>query len=118
MSVADPVPSPALLAARAEAELARTRFTDTLGELQHRLAPSTLARNAWDGVRDKGEAVAEQTVEFALEKPAVAGAAAAAVAAFVIRRPIGRLVRRIFRRKPKVRTVPAVPHSAEHARSS
>ncbi len=106
------VPTPALLTAKAEAERSKTRFMATLGEVQDRLAPATIARNAWDGVRDKSEEVAEQTlvlargkaeeaIEFSREKPAVAGTIAGVLAAYAIRKPLARGFRRLFRKTPR-----------------
>lgn len=94
---------PKLLRARGEAALAKDRLLATVHEVQERLAPATIARNAWEGVRDKGEAVAEQTVDLARRKPALPIAAGGALVAFAVRRPVGRLLRRIFRRKPRVK---------------
>lgn len=94
-------PDPKLLRARSEAALAKERLMATVHEVQDRLAPATIARNAWEGVRDKGEAVAEQTVDLARRKPALPIAAGGAIVAFAVRRPVGRLLGRIFRRKPR-----------------
>ena len=96
-------PDPKLLRAKGEAALAKDRLLATLHEVQDRLAPSTIARNAWEGVRDKGEAVAEQTVELARRQPALPIAAGGAIVAFAIRRPVGRLLGRTFRRKPSAK---------------
>lgn len=95
------VPDPKLLRAKGEAVLAKDRLMATVHEVQERLAPKTIARNAWEGVRDKGEAVAEQTVDLARRKPALPIAAGGAIVAFAVRRPVGRLLGRIFGRKPK-----------------
>ena len=40
--------NPDLIAAQAQAEAARTRLFDTLGEVQTRLKPANIAQNAMD----------------------------------------------------------------------
>jgi hypothetical protein len=81
--------------ARLQAAAARERLIGSAHELQVRLSPGTLAENAWDGLRDKGEAAAETAVETARKHPVATGAAVAGVAALIARKPIGRLIARL-----------------------
>jgi hypothetical protein len=81
--------------ARLQAAAARERLLETTHELQSRLSPGTLAGNAWDGLRDRGEAAAETAVETASRYPVATGAAVAGLAALIARRPIGRLIARL-----------------------
>jgi hypothetical protein len=82
--------------ARRDAELARARLSTTLGELQTRLKPQTLASNAWDGVKDKGGELADDAVEAVKARPVAAGAAVGAVLLFLARSPIKSAAMRLF----------------------
>lgn len=84
--------------AEARVTEARSRLTGTLGDIQRRMHPQLLLRNAWDGVRDTSVALADEAVETAKARPGAAAGVAAGVAAVALHRPIGRLFRRLFRR--------------------
>ena len=90
MSAAD------ILRAKREAELARTRLSTTLGELQTRLKPQTLATNAWEGVKDKSGELADDAVEAVKARPVATGAALGAVLLFLARSPIKSAAIRLF----------------------
>lgn len=97
-----------MIAARIEAERARASLMATAHELQERLNPKTMARDAIQGAKEKGADLAENAVDTVREHPRAAGGAAAAVALFVVRKPIGSLFGKLFRRskpepKPKRR---------------
>ena len=94
-----------LAKARAEAAIARERLLGTAHALQARLSPSSLASNAWESVRDHGEAAAQGAVEVARKRPAAAVAAALGVVALLARKPIVRL----FARLRKDKTPPPPP---------
>jgi hypothetical protein len=85
--------------ARLEAVAARERLLGSVHELQSRLAPRTIAEEAWDNVRERGSAIAASAAETVVERPVAAGAAAIGVAAFFARKPLTRLVCRLFRGK-------------------
>lgn len=86
------------LDARLKAAEARARMTLTGRELKERLAPKTIAETAWESVKEKGEALADRSVETARAHPrAVAGAGVAATALF-LRRPIVRGLKALFSR--------------------
>lgn len=79
---------PTIVAARAEVARRRTEVMATAHELQERLSPKTLAREAWQGAKDKGADLAEEAVDAVRSRPVAAGGVAAAVALFLARKPI------------------------------
>ena len=74
--------------AREATMIARAQLADTMSEIQLRLNPRTLINDAWLGVRDRGEAMAEDAVNLARARPFTAAALVAAVIAFLAREPI------------------------------
>jgi hypothetical protein len=80
--------TPEVLAARADAEQAQARLVATLHELQQRIAPKTLARDAWDGAKNKGADLAEDAVDAVRRRPVAAGGIVAALALFLAREPL------------------------------
>jgi len=92
--------APELIAAKSQAEAARARLMATVAELQDRLSPSTIAGNAWDGVKEKTSDVAEGAVEAVKARPVVVSAGLAAFALFLARSPIRSAVSRLFADRP------------------
>lgn len=90
----------ALQKAKRDAIDARRRLDSTLGALQYRLHPSTLASDAWGGVREKSGALADNAVRVARERPVEVTAGVAAAALFVARKPLWRAVSRWLSREP------------------
>ncbi len=86
--------NPDLLAAEAQARLARTRLFGTLGEVQERLRPSTLAHNAVESASQGIVSTAQKGAEAVRSRPVAAAAVAGAVGLFLARGWIGRLRRR------------------------
>lgn len=80
--------TPGILAARADVEQAQARLVATLHELQQRVAPKTLARDAWDGAKSKGADMAEDAVDAVRRRPVAATGIVAAVALFLAREPL------------------------------
>lgn len=80
--------SPEVAAARIEAERSRARLMDSARVLQERLSPGTLARDAWEGAKNKGADLAEDAVDAVRKRPAIAGGVAAAIALFLAREPL------------------------------
>ena len=80
--------TPKVLAAKADAEQAQARFMATLHELQHRVAPGTLASNAWSGAKNKGADLAEDAVDAVKKRPVAVGGVVAALTMFLAREPI------------------------------
>ncbi len=75
---------------------ARARLDSSLAALQHRLRPGNLANEAWDGVKDKGETLAEGALEAVKKRPAAVSLAIGALALFLARDPLKRAVTRIW----------------------
>jgi hypothetical protein len=82
---ADP---PEVAAARIEAERSRARLMATAHGLQERLSPKTMARDAWQGAKEKGADLAEDAVDAVRARPVAAGGLVAAVALFLAREPL------------------------------
>jgi len=74
--------------ARIEVERARARLIGTAGDLQERLKPKTLAREAWEGAKVKGADLAEEAVDAVKSRPFAATGVAAAIAMFLAREPL------------------------------
>ena len=94
-------PEARLSQARYDAEQAKKRLASTLGALQYRLKPATLATNAWEGVRDKGSDMADGALQVVKERPVAASGALAGLLVFLARGPLMRGVSRIFSGKPE-----------------
>ena len=88
--------TPEIAAARLEAERSRARVMATAHELQDRLSPRTLARSAWEGAKEKGADLAENTVDAVRARPLATTGVLAAITMFLAREPLidlgGRLV--------------------------
>jgi hypothetical protein len=101
--------TPEVAAAKIEVERHRARLMATAHELQHRLAPSTLAKNTWQGATEKGADLAEDAVDAVRARPLAAGGVVAAITMFLAREPLmdlaGKLVdgakRKTRRKKAK-----------------
>jgi ElaB/YqjD/DUF883 family membrane-anchored ribosome-binding protein len=95
--------------AQYEVEIAKRRFSSTLGALQYRLKPATLANQAWSGVRDKSGEVADDAlhsvndmadgaVRAVKDRPVAASGVAAAILVFLLRAPLWRAAKGVFSR--------------------
>ncbi|HEV2746557.1 MAG TPA: DUF3618 domain-containing protein [Allosphingosinicella sp.] len=82
--------------AQAEVEQAKRRLASTLGALQYRLKPGTLMNQAWEGVREKGGAVADDAMQAVKDRPAAVSGVIAASLLFLARDPLRRLAGRLF----------------------
>jgi len=93
--------------AQYQAEQAKKRFNATLGALQYRLKPATIANQAWGEVREKGGLVADDALhavngfadgalQAVKERPVAASGAAAALLVFLARAPLWRAASRMF----------------------
>ena len=87
--------SPQVAAARIEAERSRARVMATAHELQQRLSPRTIARDAWHGAKMKGADLAEDAVDAVRARPAAATGIVAAIALFLAREPLMDLASRL-----------------------
>ena len=85
-----------IMAARAEVDRSRARVMATAQELQERLSPKVLAKGAWQGAKEKGADLAENTVDAVKARPLAATGVVAAITMFLAREPLmdlaGRLV--------------------------
>lgn len=80
--------TPEITAARIEAERARAGVMAKAQELQERLSPKTLARDAWEGAKIKGADLAEDAVDAVRTRPVAATGVAAAIVLFLARGPL------------------------------
>lgn len=85
-----------LMAARARVSTSKAALLGTVDELKYRLKPSTLASDAWHGVRDKSSDYAGKGVHAVTGHPAAAGGAVAALVLFLLRGPLANLLARLF----------------------
>lgn len=92
---------PQLHSARLEAEQAQHRLVAHLQELQQRIAPKTLARDAWEGAKSKGADLAEEAVDAVRARPVAATGIVAAVALFLAREPLMDLAGKLMNGKAK-----------------
>ena len=95
--------SPEIAAARSEVERSRARVMATAQDLQERLSPKTLAKGAWQGAKEKGADLAENTVDAVKSRPLAATGVVAAITMFLAREPLmdlaGKLVGGVARRE-------------------
>lgn len=110
--------SPEVAAARLAVEQRRARIMATAHELQDRLSPKTLARNTWQGAKEKGADLAEDAVDVVRSRPLAAGGIVAAITMFLAREPLMDLAGKLVdgakeksrkRRKPAQRRAAATP---------
>jgi hypothetical protein len=80
--------SSAVIKARAEAERHKSAMLATLHQLQERLAPKTLANEAWEKAKSKGAAFAEDAVDAVKRRPVATGGIVAAALMMLLRQPI------------------------------
>jgi hypothetical protein len=80
--------SPEIAAARIEVERRRSRVMATAHQLQDRLSPKVLARDAWAGAKEKGASLAEEAVDAVKSRPLAAGGVVAAITMFLAREPL------------------------------
>ncbi|HKX91836.1 MAG TPA: DUF3618 domain-containing protein [Sphingomicrobium sp.] len=80
--------TPEMAAARVQADVARSRLIATAEELQDRLSPKKLSRDAWQGAKEKGADLAEDAVDAVRARPLAATGVVAAIALFLAREPL------------------------------
>ena len=80
--------TPQIAAARIEVERARGRLIGTAQELQERMSPKVLARNTWQGAKEKGADLAEDAVDVVRARPLATGGVVAALTMFLAREPL------------------------------
>lgn len=89
-------------AAKREARRARARLDSTMIALQQRLHPRALATEAWDGVREKSNDLAESAMGTVRERPAAVSLAVGATVLFLARDPLRRAIGRLFSKNGEV----------------
>jgi ElaB/YqjD/DUF883 family membrane-anchored ribosome-binding protein len=82
--------------AKESARAARARLFATLGRIQDRFRPQTLAQDVWREVRDRSTEIADDAVNIARARPLATGAVAAGVLLFAARQPLLRTMSRLF----------------------
>lgn len=82
--------------AKVEAEMAKKRLTSTMGALQYRLKPSTLANDAWSGVKEKSGELTDSALQAVKDRPVTASSILAAFLIFLARDPLWAMVARFF----------------------
>jgi ElaB/YqjD/DUF883 family membrane-anchored ribosome-binding protein len=80
--------SPQVANARMEVDRSRSRLMATAHELQDRLSPKVLARNTWQGAKEKGADLAEDAVDAVRARPLAATGVVAAITMFLAREPL------------------------------
>ena len=88
-----------LTQARREAELAKKRLIATAGALQYRLKPGVLAGTAIEGMRDKGEELAEDAIQAVKDRPIKVSGVLAGIGLFLARNSIKSAIRSLRGRK-------------------
>ena len=84
-----------ITAAKAQVDHRRSRLMATAHELQERLSPKTLARNTWQGAKEKGADLAENTVDAVRARPIATTSVVAAITMFLAREPLIELATRV-----------------------
>lgn len=85
---------PGVAGAEVGAKAARERLTGTLSDIQSRLNPKTLAREAVSDLRETGSELARDGIDVARRYPLRLAAIAAGLGIFAARGPIKRLFTR------------------------
>ena len=80
--------NPQISAARAEVDRSLARVMSTAHELQERLSPKVLAKDAWQGAKEKGADLAEDAVDAVRARPLTATGVVAAITMFLAREPL------------------------------
>jgi len=96
--------TPEIAAARQRVESSRSRLMGSAQELQERLSPGRLTRDAWQGAKEKGADLAEDAVDAVRARPIAATGAVAALALFLAREPLmelaGKLMNGVSKKRP------------------
>ncbi len=84
--------------AEQQVAVARAQLLGTVESIQARLAPSHLLEDAIDGIKTRSGILAESAGQVVRDRPVATAAGAAGVALLLARKPIARIVRRLFSR--------------------
>jgi ElaB/YqjD/DUF883 family membrane-anchored ribosome-binding protein len=92
MSAETGTDEPDLAFAKKRSAEARERLAGTLVELQARLNPKALAREAIQELKEAGQEMAREGLEAAKRHPLTLAGAATAVGVFLARKPLSKLI--------------------------
>lgn len=102
--------TPTVAEARQQAAQAKASFwasfdalIDYAQDMQDKLAPSHIARDAWEAAKAKGADIAEDAVDAVRKRPVAASGAVAAIAMLIAREPLMDLAGKLFSSKPKAK---------------
>lgn len=109
--------SPEIAAARLEIERSRSRMMAAAHELQERLSPKKLTRDAWQGAKEKGADLAEDAVDAVKARPVAATGVVTALALFLAREPLmdlaGKLMDGVSKKRPSKKSKKPKPTQTE-----
>ena len=109
--------TPEIVAAKAEVERSRARLLATAQELQERLSPKTLSREAWEGAKNKGADLVEDAVDAVRARPMATTGVIAAITLFLAREPLmdlaGKLMNGVSAKKKQRKSKRKTPETTE-----
>ena len=109
--------TPEIIAAKAEVERSRARLLAAAQELQDRLSPRTLSREAWDGAKNKGADLVEDAVDAVRSRPMATTGVIAAITLFLAREPLmdlaGKLMNGVSAKKKQRKSKRKTPKTTE-----
>jgi hypothetical protein len=100
---------PSLAVAAQRSAQARQRLAGTLVEIQARLNPKALAREAAQDLREAGHELAREGIESVKRHPLTVAGALAAIGLFVARRPVRALLAKLPDQDQTRETPPTPP---------
>ena len=87
-----------LESAQEAARDARNKLSETFCEIKARLQPSALAQQAREKISEEVTYLRDRAVTTTNDRPALVGLSGGAILLFLLRKPLGRIVNRIFSR--------------------
>lgn len=109
--------TPEIIAAKAEVERSRARLLAAAQELQDRLSPRTLSREAWEGAKNKGADLVEDAVDAVRSRPMTTTGVIAAITLFLAREPLmdlaGKLMNGVSAKKKQRKSKRKTPKTTE-----
>ena len=109
--------TPEIIAAKAEVERSRARLLAAAQELQDRLSPRTLSREAWEGAKNKGADLVEDAVDAVRSRPMATTGVIAAITLFLAREPLmdlaGKLMNGVSAKKKQRKSKRKTPKTTE-----
>jgi Protein of unknown function (DUF3618) len=85
---------PKVAVAQARADAARARLSATIGALQHKASPQTMAQDVADTLKERGKEAVAVAVDTAKRQPVPVGIGVGLLGLFLARGPIAKLIRR------------------------